>query len=609
VSRVDVLVAVVFVLAGVVEAVALDDRNPGLMAFQASGSLWLGALAVRRTHPAVPICVLGVMGVFGTLATRVLWPDAPDGGGVWIFALMLAAYSLGAHGSGRRLVLGPVMPLLAVATVDAGESGWARINGILFVSLFVGLLPTVVGRLVGVRRGRLAKLHDQRARIIQAQREQQEAMVLAERLSTAERLQPTLVEGLQAIARRAEEGEEAAAIESSARTLLARTREEVVALTAPVEIGAVPDVTAVDHVRGLRSSAQRWVVLGAGALAVGLATETSQARSVMGPEWAVVPGALVVGLALSLVWWQPVPAVALGYVATAAYSHGVAPLDGSLSGAAVALATAFAVGALSRRRTAIVGLAVCWIGHIVGVGTSDPLGDAVALLMCWLAGLVLSEVSRLVEQTRANNEVLARQEAVSATHAVVEERLQLSRDLHDAIGHSLTVVALQAGAARRLADTDPQRAEEVMRTVAKAAREGARSMTWPATSTDVTRLVDGVRATGLVIDADVSDESTLEPTQQAIAYRIVQEALTNVLRHAPGARAAVLVRRNGDAVDVVVSNTAPAGSGSGPGTGRGLDGIRERVAAAAGQVTWSTLADGGFELRVRLPMSAATVAR
>jgi signal transduction histidine kinase len=516
---------------------------------------------------------------------------------------------LGAHGSGRRLVLGPVMPLLAVATVDAGESGWARINGILFVSLFVGLLPTVVGRLVGVRRGRLAKLHDQRARIIQAQREQQEAMVLAERLSTAERLQPTLVEGLQAIARRAEEGEEAAAIESSARTLLARTREEVVALTAPVEIGAVPDVTAVDHVRGLRSSAQRWVVLGAGALAVGLATETSQARSVMGPEWAVVPGALVVGLALSLVWWQPVPAVALGYVATAAYSHGVAPLDGSLSGAAVALATAFAVGALSRRRTAIVGLAVCWIGHIVGVGTSDPLGDAVALLMCWLAGLVLSEVSRLVEQTRANNEVLARQEAVSATHAVVEERLQLSRDLHDAIGHSLTVVALQAGAARRLADTDPQRAEEVMRTVAKAAREGARSMTWPATSTDVTRLVDGVRATGLVIDADVSDESTLEPTQQAIAYRIVQEALTNVLRHAPGARAAVLVRRNGDAVDVVVSNTAPAGSGSGPGTGRGLDGIRERVAAAAGQVTWSTLADGGFELRVRLPMSAATVAR
>jgi signal transduction histidine kinase len=299
--------------------------------------------------------------------------------------------------------------------------------------------------------------------------------------------------------------------------------------------------------------------------------------------------------------------VALAWVAAAAYSRLVAPLDGTLSESAFALAAAFAVAALSRRRLAVAGLALCWVGQLAGVGAADPLGEAALLLLSWMGGLAVNEASRLVEQTRANNDLLRRQEATSSARAAVEERLRLAREIHDAIGHSLTVVALHAGAARRLEGTDPERAGEVMRTVASVARSGVASLALGDASTDIASLVERVRATGLVVDADLAGAALLDPGQQRVAFRVVQEGLTNVLRHAPGSRAMVEVRGRDGAVEIVVANSAPLTSGSGPGTGRGLAGIRERVRAAAGQVTWRTREDGGFEVCARMPGSSLVV--
>ncbi len=136
----------------------------------------------------------------------------------------------------------------------------------------------------------------------------------------------------------------------------------------------------------------------------------------------------------------------------------------------------------------------------------DPFGRGRARSCAWLGGLAVHEASRLVEQTRANNELLTHQEAAAAARAVVEERLRLAREIHDAIGHSLTVVALQAGAARRLAAADPDRAREVMRTVAAAARSGVASLALDEDGADLAALVERVRATGLVVDADLTDE-------------------------------------------------------------------------------------------------------
>jgi signal transduction histidine kinase len=604
----DLLVAAGFVLATVMESTLRFRDTPGLLAFNVAGASWLFSLAVRRTHPLVPIIVITAAGVLGTVVTGKFWPDAPDGAGVWIFALMLAAYSLGAHGRGRSVVLGGVLPLVVVVVADVTtRTGWARVSGILFVTLFVGVLPTVIGRMVRIRGDRLRILHGQRERIVRAHAGQQESAALAERLQTVERLQPILVDGLQGLAAAAESGGDAAAIETSARELLTRTREEVVALTAPVGGAAAPAVVDADHLTAVRTAAQPWTVIAAGAVVAGLVAE-SRVLDVDGPGWAVVPAALVVGAPLALAWWRPVLSVVLAWAGAGLFSHSVAPLDGSLSETGFAFAAAFAVGALSRRPVAVVGLVVCWLGQLVGVGTDDPLGGAVFLLLAWLGGLAVNEASRLVEQTRVNNEVLAEQEAAAAARAVVDERLRLAREIHDAIGHSLTVVALQAGAARRLGEADPERARDVMRTVAAAARSGVASLTLDGADGDLPGLLDRVRATGLAVEADVGDADRLMPGQRSIAFRLVQEALTNVLRHAPGSRAHVTVRQHASSVEVVVANTASTGAGSGPGTRQGLAGLQERITAGGGEVTWSRRDDGGFEVRARIPVASVVSA-
>jgi signal transduction histidine kinase len=587
--------------AAMVESVVTEHAMPGLVAFDVVGALGLVSLVVRRTRPVVPLAVITASGVIGTTATSLFWPDAPDSGGVWILALLLATYSLGAHGAGRSLVLGALLPLVVVSSADVTtRSGWDRISGILFVTVFVGALPTVVGRVVRVRRSRLAVLHTQHDQIVRSRHAQQEAAVLAERLRATERLQPTLVAGLRDLAGAAAAGAQPGVVEAQARALLGRTREEVVALTAPLEAPPAEDGPVVDHVASLRVAAQRWAVLGAGAVVVGLSVETASTLSPRVPDWVAAPAALAVGVPMAMTWWRPLLAVALAWVAAAAYSHAVAPLGGSLSGVAITTSLGFAVAALSSRRAAAAGLLVCLVGQMVGVGTGDPLGDGVFLTLSWLGGVAVNEVSRLVEQARANNEVLAREQATVAARAVLDERLRIAREIHDAIGHSLTVVALQAGAARRLADHDAAQSRQVMLTVADVAAEGAAVLA-SESSADVAALVARVRATGTVIDAELDDDALADPEQRLVVYRVVQEGLTNALRHAPRSRVSVVVRRAEAGVEVAVTNTAGREICAEPGTRRGLAGLRERVDACAGRLTWGPQAGGGFELRAWLP--------
>jgi signal transduction histidine kinase len=609
-NRLDAMVAVGFVLAGVAEAVVRYYATPGMLAFNACGALALSCLAVRRQRPLVTTGVLTGTGVLGTTVPALLWPTATNTAGVWIFAMMLAAFSIGAHGRGWTVALGVLSPLVVALAADLTTmNGWARINGIAFITVFVGLVPTAVGRLVRARHDLLRRLHEQHERIVRRQHEEAVSAGLAERLRTTERLQPTLLVGLRDLAEAAETGADPGHIETAARELLARTRHEVMSLTAPVVGSVSPTVPTIDHVRALRMAAQPWAVLAAGAIAAGLFLESSRALPHSAPGWVTLCVSIAVGAPLALAWYRPLTAVMLSWVGAAAFSRLVAPLDGSLSGTGLVVAASFAVAALSRRRWAAAGLLLCWLGQLVGVGTDDPLGEAEFILVCWLGGLAVNEAWRLVEQTRANNAVLAGQEQAIAGRAVVDERLRLARELHDAIGHSLTVVALQAGAARRLMVTDPARARAVLPTVAAAAREGIGVLEAAPAETDLTALLEHAGAAGLALDADVADAACLPPPQREVVHRILQEALTNVLRHAPGARAVVVVRCGDGGVEVSVTNTAPTGTASGAGTERGLAGIRERVFAQSGQVSWGTCEDGGFTLRAVLPAGESVGAR
>ena len=601
-ERLDRGVAIGLVLAAAVEATLRDRGTPGLLAFDVVGSLGLLSLALRRSRPLVPLTVIAATGVVGTSVTQWAWPDADADAGVWIFALMLASYSVGAHGSHRSAALGVLLPLVVVVNADLStRSGWERVSGIVFVTVFMGLLPTVAGRVMAARSARLRVLDEQRDLILREQGARQEAAVLAERLRIAGRLQPTLVAGLRSLALAAESSDNPRAVEEQARDLLGRTREEVVALAAPVPPPPSAELPLVDHLAALRGAAQPWAVVVAGAVAAGLCLESVAALAPAAPWWQAVAAGAALGTSLALLWWRPVLAAALAWTTATVFSRAVAPLDGSLSVVAVTFATAFAVAALSRRWAALAGLGVCLLGGLVGAGASDPVGAGLVSVVCWLAGRGLHELSRLIEQGRANNALLARQDSTRGERAALEERLRMAREIHDAVGHSLTVVALQAGAARRVAGTDPARARAVMRTVAEVAHEAMAAVLAEEGPGDLGRLVERVGAAGLDVEADLAGESALLPEQRAVAFRVVQEALTNVLRHAPGARASVCVRSRSDGVEVVVVNTAPLTHGRGPGSGRGLAGLQERVASVAGALSWGTRRDGGFEVRALLP--------
>jgi len=555
--------------------------------------------------------------VLGTVLSQLWWPEASDGGGVWLFAIMLASYSLGAHARGPALALGVLLPLVLALVADVPtSSGWPLVSGVVFITIFIGLVPTAVGRLVRTRHDRLLMLRDQRDLIARSLQTQQESAVLAERLRTNERLQPTLLHGLRALAEKAEAGAAADVVETEARQLLERTRHEVTALTAPIDELPPPEPPSADHVLALRASAQPWAAMVACAVAAGLAVESTQVLALAAPAWVAVALSVVVGAPIGLCWWRPVGAAAATFAAATVFSRLVAPLDGSLSETGLALATAFAVGALSRRRAAALGLLVCVAGQVAGVGTDDPLGEAEILLMCWLGGVAVNEVSRLVEQTRANNELLAGREAVALRHAVVEERLRFARELHDAIGSNLTVIALQAGGARRLAESSPERARQAMRDVAAAARDGVTALEPSSADADLAGLLERVRSAGLVVDARLDDLTLLAPAVRFVVHRVLQEALTNVLRHASGSSAVLDLVVRETSVELRVTNSAGSRAGgapvsalaSAPSTGRGLAGIRERVAACGGEVSHGPLADGGFELRAIVPRARVTEA-
>lgn len=604
ITRGDVALAASFVSAAVAEAVVVHHGTAGLVLLGICGAPLLAVLAVRRRQPLLSLGTIAAFGVLGTVIQAILWPAADDSGGVWIFALIVACYALGAHARARAIGAGVLLPLIVVLATDLPTMrGWALVNGVLFVTLFVGGLPTLVGRLVRVRRDRLKTLEGQRSRILAEQLAQCESAALKERVRSTERIRPMLADGMRNLADSVECGADPAYVESSARALLSRIRTEVVALAAPLDPASTElALPATDHVQALRAAAQPWIVLGAGAIATGLALESTRSGHPNPPDTAAVAAGLAIGAVLALVWWRPVAAVTVAWCGMALFAHLLAPVDGTLSDAAFALSSAFVVGALSRRRAALLGLGVCLVSRFAVSGTGDPLGETSVMVVAWLGGLALNEVSHLVEQSRDYNALLAGQEDRVAERAVVEERLRLARELHDQVGHTLTVVALQAGAARRLTTSDPQRAQELMRTTIATAAHGGVSVLDPAhSSPDLQAVVEQTRAAGLDVAVRVEGLSELDPDHRDDISRVVQEGLTNVLRHAPGSRASVTVRRGIDDIVVRVSNSPSSGAGDGPGIGRGLAGICERVSARSGRVTWGPRPDGGFELCAVLP--------
>jgi signal transduction histidine kinase len=263
------------------------------------------------------------------------------------------------------------------------------------------------------------------------------------------------------------------------------------------------------------------------------------------------------------------------------------------------------------------GLALVAALVVLGALSEDQsdFGDVVFFSVVfggvWLAG-------RAIRRRRLREDELVVERDAKAVAAVAEERTRIARELHDVVAHAVSVIVLQARGGRRVLDDDPADAREAFDTIEATGKQALVEMRRllgllraddeelalaPQPSLgQLDRLAAQVREAGLPVEIAIEgDPVELPPGVDVSAYRIVQEALTNALRHAGPARAHVLVRYGTDELELEITDDGP-GASNGDGTGHGLLGIRERVAVYGGDLRAGVRAEGGFSLRARLPL-------
>lgn len=337
-----------------------------------------------------------------------------------------------------------------------------------------------------------------------------------------------------------------------------------------------------------------------------------------GPErgW---PAALLLTVAAAGLWWRRRFAVPVFLVAVAGnVAHLLVAAPGTIPVDAVALLGAYAVAAHARAphrvlwpALALPVLAVVLAGVFGDVDYAVLLGIGAAFAtvgLPWLAG----------DQVRTRRRLAADAAAADRARAVADERSRIARELHDSVAHHVSVMGMQAGAARLTLDADPGKAREALLAIEAAGREAVDEMrrmlsvlragpapAEPQPGLDaLPALADSFRAAGLPVELTVDgDAGTVPAAVQLSAYRIVEQCLTNVLDHAGPATTTARVTVDDAAVEIVVENSAPVSASRGGG-GYGTAGMRERTALFHGTLENGPLPGGGYRVRARLRTAA-----
>jgi signal transduction histidine kinase len=258
-------------------------------------------------------------------------------------------------------------------------------------------------------------------------------------------------------------------------------------------------------------------------------------------------------------------------------------------------------------------LAANFVGDTSGISLATIVFYAMLVGVPWFAG-------RAVRQRRLKERQLENEKTKTAG-AIAEERARIARELHDVVAHSISVMLLQARGGRRVLGSEPAEAREAFDTIERSGQQALdemrRLLTMLRRSDEelalapqpslkqLDRLVEQVQGAGLPVEVRVEGEPReLPPSVDLSAYRIVQEALTNTLRHAGPAHATVLLRYGADDLEVEVSDDGTT-TGKGTGIGYGLVGMRERVSVYGGEFHAGRTPGGGYALRARLPTSPA----
>jgi signal transduction histidine kinase len=358
-----------------------------------------------------------------------------------------------------------------------------------------------------------------------------------------------------------------------------------------------------------------------------------------------IPGSKGAFAALSLAWTLvlllrhrfPLTAPVLTSTLVAAASFFIADeMRGTATGVVLLIATSWFLGIGNERRRSILGLAAVYAGvqvttaHFSDVGVGDVVFTSLLVGAPWAAAQAVRARFVQAAQLRARTARLeAEREAVTQA-AIAEERSRIARELHDVVAHSISVMTIQAGAARLLVDGDPDRAEEALGRVEETGRETLGEMRRllgvlrrdmaasdglePRASLDhVESLLSHYREAGLEIAFELDGTPrTLPPGVDLAAYRVVQEALTNTLKHAGPGQVAVRIAYAPAEVALEISNeardTASANvSANGSGGGHGIVGMRERTAIYGGSLDAGPRPGGGFQVAARFPLEVGAL--
>jgi signal transduction histidine kinase len=346
-------------------------------------------------------------------------------------------------------------------------------------------------------------------------------------------------------------------------------------------------------------------------------------------EGPLVPNMLMfAGMAVPLAWRRtaPVPStLAILFFGFAGQAVLTGPPGNTVS-VLVIIFTAYSLGTHAEPPSTFIVAAIgaATITTISIIDTPDDwfFPTTFFWIAPWVGGRVMRGHTELARELDEKADRAQRSHELEQARAVAEERRRVARELHDVLAHDLSVMVVQSGAARRILERDPDAAADAARLIERTGREALtelRHLFGPARRGEgeplegtpgvarIERLAERARAAGLPVDLIVEGEPRpLPPGVDLAGYRVVQEALTNSLKHAGPAKARVTVRYENDCLRLEIVDD---GLGEGPGrdhlggSGHGLVGMNERVALYGGELEAGRAPDGGFRVRAALPLN------
>jgi signal transduction histidine kinase len=288
------------------------------------------------------------------------------------------------------------------------------------------------------------------------------------------------------------------------------------------------------------------------------------------------------------------------------------------------IAAAFMFGMLKDRSQALAGAAIMvGVVAIVAHNQGDHPGDfgfpLIVFGIAWIVGFGLGQKFHEADEAKERANRLEREREEEARLAVAEERARIARELHDIVGHSVSVMTVQAAGVRSLLKPEQEREREALLIIEQTGREALAEMRrmvdvlrrpeeGPALAPQpslghVDKLVSQAREAGLPVELRIEgDPVQLSAGVDLTAYRLVQEGLTNAIKHARARHAEVVVRYSYSNVELTVSDDG-TGDGDGEKGGNGLVGMRERVSVYGGELDAGPRPEGGYRLRATLPVT------